>query len=375
MRGAALKLGQMISMQDTNLFPPEFEEIFARVRDGANFMPAWQLEGVMRDELGAEWKSKFEEFEMIPFAAASIGQVHRAKVGGKLVAVKVQYPGVAKSIISDLENLKALLIFSQMLPKGLFLENSIRVAQKELAWECDYTREAEYMKKSASLLPTDSGLVVPTVCSELSTGKVLTADYLPGTPVNLLIDASQEVRDSVAKRIVWSSLQEMFNWRCMQTDPNWSNFLYDAAVDRIVLLDYGSARDFDLKFVQDYAQVIQASARQDRDAILEWSTKLGFLTGDETVAMRDAHVEAVLALGLPFTTAGPYDFGKATDEVTTRVRGLIPTMISYRLIPPPEESYSLHRKLSGVFLLCTRLRAKVDCHSLLQQALSQIEKD
>lgn len=372
MRGAALKLGQMISMQDGELFPPKVEGIFSRVRDGANFMPTWQMHNVLRDELGPQWREHFAEFEEIPFAAASIGQVHRARLpDGRPVAVKIQYPGVAQSIVSDLENLRTLLLLSQLLPKGLFLENSIQVAQRELVWECDYSREAVFMDRFREWLGDEADFVVPQVYRELSTGKVLTADYLPGVPVNRLTDSSQEVRDRVATAIVRLCLREIFESRCMQTDPNWSNFLLDKDREgRIVLLDFGSSRDFSAAFVADYAEIIGAAARQDRSAIAEWSRKLGFLTGDETVAMRDAHVDAVLALGLPFTVSGRYDFSLASDQVTSRVQRLLPTMISYRLTPPPDESYSLHRKLSGVFLLCTRLRARVDCRALLEEALS-----
>jgi aarF domain-containing kinase len=152
----------------------------------------------------------------------------------------------------------------------------------------------------------------------------------------------------------------------MQTDPNWSNFLNPMNSDKIVLIDFGSSRDFSSSFIQDYYMVISAAAAGDRSAVAEWSRKLGFITGEETKAMIEAHEEAVLALALPFSQPGPYDFAMASEQVTNRIRGLIPTMVNYRLTPPPDESYSLHRKLSGVFLLCTKLRAKVDCHSLLQ---------
>lgn len=371
MRGAALKLGQMVSMQDNNIFPPEFEAIFARVRDSANFMPTWQMENVMRDELGPDWRGKFASFEQVPFAAASIGQVHRAELrDGKQVAVKIQYPGVAQSIVSDLDNLKSILSFSQILPKGLFLENSIKVAQRELAWECDYQREARYMQRFTEALSGKDGFLVPGLYEEMSTSKVLVSDYMPGIPINVLMAAPQEVRDLIATRIVWLSLQETFRWRCMQTDPNWSNFLFRSGDSSIVLLDFGSARDFPIEFIRDYAKVIRAAASLDRNGIKEWSQRLGFLTGDETVAMEDAHVEAVLALGLPFSRTGIYDFSTSSEQVTNRIRGLIPTMLNYRLTPPPDESYSLHRKLSGVFLLCAKLRARVNCNALLEEALS-----
>lgn len=382
MRGAALKVGQMVSMQEEGVFPPVVEEIFGRVRDGANYMPAWQLQAVLRGEWGVDWRERmFSEWEEVPLAAASIGQVHRGRLRetGQEVAVKVQYPGVAKSIVSDLENLKGVLMFSQLLPRGLFLENSIKVAQRELSWECDYRREALYMRRFQRLLgeaaqgePTLArSFRVPRVFEELSTERVLVSEYLPGIPLNKLAssETAQAERDRLGACLFWLCLQEIFRWRCMQTDPNWSNFLYDPTTGQISLLDFGAAREFGLDFVTLYGSIIEAAAARNRPLIIEQSRRLGFLTGEETSAMVDAHVQAVEALGSPFASPASYDFGQASREVTGRVRGLIPTMLSHRLTPPPEESYSLHRKLSGVFLLCAKLGAHIDCSQLLRTTL------
>ena len=108
MRGAALKIGQFISFQDTQKLPPSLIKAMERTRREAYIMPAAQLERVLRNELGNDWQELFEEFDMMPFAAASIGQVHMAKYQGVKVAVKIQYPGIDQSINSDLNNLHRL---------------------------------------------------------------------------------------------------------------------------------------------------------------------------------------------------------------------------------------------------------------------------
>jgi len=148
LRGAALKLSQVLSMQDENVLPPQVQEALERVRAGADVMPADQLESMMRSQLGDDWRDKFVEFDEEPMAAASIGQVHAATIvdgdtaGDTVgVVVKVQYPGVAKSINSDIDNLVRLTRFSQVLPPGLYVENAVKVAKKELALECDYAYE------------------------------------------------------------------------------------------------------------------------------------------------------------------------------------------------------------------------------------------
>jgi aarF domain-containing kinase len=136
MRGAALKLGQMLSLQEDGL-PPSLARALERVKQAADYMPKKQLEHQLKVQLGDNWRSKFLEFDVVPIAAASVGQVHKAKLlDGTAVAVKIQYPGVAESIESDLQNLKALVNMTSLLPPGLFLDNIIKVASSELALEC-----------------------------------------------------------------------------------------------------------------------------------------------------------------------------------------------------------------------------------------------
>jgi aarF domain-containing kinase len=199
MRGAALKLGQMISIQD-NTYPPEIQDIMRRVQNQAHFMPNSQLNSVMAHELGPNWLALFESFEEKPFAAASIGQVHKATLQNKTpVVVKIQYPGVQESIDSDLNNLKLMLNIGNLLPKGLYLDNTIRVARTELKFECDYVREAAAQDRFLNILTQYrlEGFAVAKVFKNLSTSKVLTMEFLQGFPIDKAVTCSQQIRNSV----------------------------------------------------------------------------------------------------------------------------------------------------------------------------------
>jgi hypothetical protein len=137
MRGAALKLGQMLSLQDDTSLPPSLSKALERVKQSADYMPKRQLSAQLVSQLGEDWRSKLMEFDDVPIAAASIGQVHRAKLlDGTEVAMKIQYPGVAESIDSDLINLKRLVQMTNLLPPGLFVDKIIEVASVELKAEC-----------------------------------------------------------------------------------------------------------------------------------------------------------------------------------------------------------------------------------------------
>ncbi|XP_059625508.1 protein ABC transporter 1, mitochondrial isoform X2 [Cornus florida] len=313
MRGAALKLGQMLSIQDESLVPAPVH--------------------------GAVTKD------------------------GLQVAMKIQYPGVADSIESDIENVKRLLTYTNMIPEKLFLDRAMKVAKEELSRECDYELEAANQKRFRNLLSNVKGFYVPIVVDGISSKRVLTTELVPGIPVDKVALLNQETRNYVGKKLLELTLMELFVFRFMQTDPNWSNFLYDEATRSMNLIDFGAARDYPKSFVDDYLRMVLACANSDRGTVISMSRRLGFLTGMESEMMLDAHVQAGFVVGLPFSKPGGYDF--RSTNITQSISNLGATMLRHRLTPPPDEAYSLHRKLSGAFLACIKLGAVVPCREIL----------
>ncbi|KAJ1949555.1 hypothetical protein IWQ62_006712, partial [Dispira parvispora] len=365
MRGAALKLGQMLSIQDNQAVTGNLAQVLARVQNSANYMPRKQMLKVLRTEWGPTWRERVVDFSEVPFAAASIGQVHAGKVklsetatgldaavldqlralhssrtsSNELeVAVKIQYPGVGDSIDSDLDNLQSLLVMGNFLPKGLYLENTIRVARRELKWETDYHREVQCLSRFRSLLANDPTFRVPHSIPALNTQRVLATEMLQGITIGQVAQADQPTRNWVATKILELCLREIFEFQYMQTDPNWSNFLYNPVDRTIGLLDFGASRAFGDRFIDLYMKVLQAAIHGDRSKCRTYSQELGFLTGFETQQMADIHVDSVMALGEPFSEQAPalYHFGQQT--VVERVEHNIPYMLEHRLTPPPEET-------------------------------------
>ncbi|KAI5475015.1 hypothetical protein MNV49_002107 [Pseudohyphozyma bogoriensis] len=298
MRGAALKLGQFMSIQDSKLLPTQVEQILMEVQNNANYMPDWQTEKVLISNLGPSWRDHFSSFEMTPFASASIGQVHRATLSPSSplassyppnlpLAIKIQFPGVRTSIASDLSNLKWILIASSVLPRGLYLENTIRVLQRELEEECDYEREAECGVRMKELLErtggadTHGGFKAPVVVKELCGPMVLTTEFLEGVSLKKATGMTQEQKDEIGERVLKLCLRELFHFKFMQTDPNWSNFLYNKDTKQIELIDFGATRGYTQEFIDKFFGLLIAAVEDDKEACLKYSLALGYLTGEE----------------------------------------------------------------------------------------------
>ena len=354
------------------MLPATINAVLQRVQDNADYMPPSQRDQVMTQNLGQNWRDFFSYFEEKPFAAASIGQVHKATLAsnGKPVAVKVQYPGVRNSIDSDLNNLSLLLTASRLLPPGLFLDKTIANARTELGWECDYEREASACTRFRELLSDETDIfAVPEVFSEASGPGVLTAEFMTGTAVTKITDLTQADRDWVGSQILRLCLRELMEFRFMQTDPNWTNFLYNRHNQKLELLDFGASREYADEFVEPYVALLIGASKGDRAICRDRSIELGYLTGNEGPEMLRAHVDSVMTLAEPFVESAPevYDFEDQT--ITDRVRANIGLMLRERQAPPPEETYSLHRKLSGAFLLCARLKSKVRAREMFANAV------
>ncbi len=340
MRGAALKMGQMLSIQDESLLPPALTRALKQVRQGADAMPKHQLIAQLKSQLGDNWRDKFVSFDEVPFAAASIGQVHKATIRDsnsgviKPAVVKVQFPGVANSIASDLNNLKMLVQMTGLAPRGLFIENVIRVGREELRVECDYLREMENQKRFKQLVENDPVLhrekfCVPDVFPGLTSTQVITSEYAPGGTIDKVSHLSQEERNRIGRYIMYLTIQELFVWRFMQTDPNWGNFLFDVGTGKTYLVDFGAAREYSKDFVDGYLRIVWASANRDETTLLDQSHRMKFLLGDENDLMLHAHKQSGFTVAEPFLKNEPFDF--RGSNISSRMSEHTSVFLQHRL--------------------------------------------
>jgi predicted unusual protein kinase regulating ubiquinone biosynthesis (AarF/ABC1/UbiB family) len=373
MRGAAMKLGQLLSLEGPDILPPEFAEALSVLRADADAMPPAQVRRVLGREYGKGWEGRFARFEYEPIASASIGQVHAATaLDGRELALKIQYPGVARSIASDVDNVATLLRLARLLPVEIDVSGIIAEAKRQLQQEADYLLEAASQRRYRALVADEPAFVVPAVHGDLTTHRVLAMDRVRGLPIEELAgaDAPQARRDAVGALLERLVFRELFEFGFMQTDPNFANYLLEEGTDRIVLLDFGSAREFPAELIERYRRICRAVLAGDREGVRRAAVAIGYLAADEREDRARGVVDLILLVCEPLRHVGVYDFGRSRLAGRARDAGLDLMFRRGFLRTPPPETVFLHRKLVGSFLLCTRIGARVDAHALIAPLLA-----
>ncbi len=366
MRGAAMKVGQLMSMDAGEVLPPEFADLMARLRADADFMPVGQLSAVLQRNWGPDWHHRFERFDMRPLAAASIGQVHRARTtDGRDLAVKVQYPGVAGSIDADIDNVTLLFRMTGLAPPAERLSALTAEAKRQLRREADYRLEADHIRAYCKALTQADEFALPQVQDDLTTDMVLAMSFVPGKAIEHAAIVGQDIRDRIVHRLLRLCLRELFEFRLMQTDPNFANYTYDPATDRVGLLDFGATQQLSKGVVEHYRRLIHAGFKGDRAALRGAALDLGLFSRQTQPRHRDLIVNMMSALFATLASKPVYDF--RDDGLFHRLQraGMeLATDPQFTDVPPMETLY-LQRKVGGMYLLGRRLRARVPLRDLI----------
>lgn len=370
LRGAAMKLGQLVSMEGSDVLPPEFAQALATLRQDAAPMPHTQLARTLGREWGKGWEARFAHFDWEPVASASIGQVHRARTrDGRELALKIQYPGVARSIGADVDNVAALLKLFNLLPLQIDVAGIAAEAKRQLMQEADYRAEARLATEYARWIGDDPRFRVPRIHADLSTAHLLAMEWVESEPIESLAEAPQRQRNAVGEALEALVFRELFEFGLVQSDPNPANYRIDAA-GRVVLLDFGSTLSLTPGFVANYRAITAAVISGDRSAMARLATAIGYIAADESRERTAAALEVIELVCEPLRHRGRYDFGASDLPARARVMGLDLGLRRGLLRSPPPTTLFLHRKLAGTFLLLANLQARVDARALAQSALA-----
>lgn len=368
MRGAAMKLGQLISMDAGDFLPEELAVILGRLRDDADPMPKDQLIATLNQSWGEKWQDDLLYFSFAPIAAASIGQVHKViTMDGRMLAVKVQYPGVKKSIDSDVDNVATLIKLTGLVPKSLDINPLLQEAKAQLHQEADYVREADMLNRYRALVEStdiqnkrSNAFVIPQTFAPLTTSTVLAMDFIEAQDLDALLNEPQDVRDAVMTALMTLFFNEIFHFKLLQSDPNLANYQFKPDTKEIVLLDFGATRDVPDAISAQYQALLNSAAANDRAMMQQAALHIGLI--DESHSQ--TQVDAVINIGMEACEAirceGAYDFGQSDLIARLHEKGMALTMEHNFWHTPPVDALFIHRKLGGLFLLAKRLKAKVD---------------
>lgn len=367
LKGSVVKIGQVMALYGEHFLPPEVTEALHTLEENTQALDWSIIHEILIKELGQE-KVDSLRIESEPIGTASLGQVHKATIisSGQVICLKVQYPGVAQAIDSDLNAVAQLLKLAQFVTFGPAFDDWLEEVRTMMHREVDYVLEAKTTTNFSSMLKGDQRFVVPSVYSEFSTRTVLatsfeTGEYISSPKVSNL---PQERRNNLAKAALSLFLEELFILHEIQTDPNFGNYRIRISdhdsLDKIVLLDFGAVQKYSSDFINPVCQMICSAYKEDIDGVIKGGIALNFMKPSWPQSVLTEFANVCVAVLEPLSknkpSAGAESFNESGEycwkksNLPTRIaRRAAMSAISRYFKVPPKEFVFLNRKLVGVY--------------------------
>lgn len=396
LKGSLMKAGQMISVYGEHFLPPEVNRILKTLQSDSSPLSWSEMEKVLNRQLGPDLLKKLE-IEKEPIAAASMGQVYKARIKktNQLIALKIQYPNVDKAIDSDLRALKSVLTLSKLVPKGPGFEDVFREIRMMLHYESDYQREANMLVTFKELLADDPRYLIPSPIPEFSTKRILAMTLLEGRSVDgpEVKALNQSRRNRIGIAALDLLFKEIFVWRMVQTDPHFGNYRIHIGSDesgmddKIILYDFGAVRKFPLRYIRPFSRLAQSALDEDRIANQQAGKDLGFLRDEDNQKVNelfsticftaaDAFRQEYESPSLDGSVEGdcPYEWGR-TDVIQKLTRLAKDAVFTFRIRTPPREAIFLDRKMIGMYFFLSSLGVRFGPRKLLKHYLDQVDHE
>ena len=368
LRGAAMKFGQLMSMDESIILSPDLAAVFAQLRSSGYSMTPSQLKKILNQNWGNGWLSNFKHFEVRPFAAASIGQVHKATLkSGEIVAIKVQFPGVRQSIDNDLSSLKFIMKTSGMLPAKFPLDYYINQCGDLLKRETDYELEATNARRFSEFLKSNDKLNVPKVYNELSTQETLTMSFLEGRELSSKIAYDQSSINEISLSLLELLLNEIFTFKLVQTDPNLANFLLSEGDNSLCILDFGACCQVSEATHELYKDLLNVALTLDANKIKSFLEDKNFIPKDAS-SEGTKFFDRIISIAINEISQNEFfDFqrSKVFEIITEEDLNLY-----FELIPSSlfgSDFIFIQRKIFGLILFFRAIGAKLPLLKILKQ--------
>ena len=365
LRGAALKIGQLLSLEANDFLPEQVSKMIGDLRNKNFHMPNYQLGEVLRANYGDDFLDKFSEFNETPIAAASIGQVHKCKYGNKELILKIQYPKIRESIESDINNIRLVTKNLGILPKSFDFDKLLEAGKTQLLNETDYLLEAAHQKNFHRLLKTDKKFVVPKINEKLTTTKILAMEYHNGVTIDQVAHHDQKTKNSIINNLVELAFKEIFEFNLIQTDPNFANFLFDDTSKKIVLLDFGATSKVSKKNIQVFKDILNGLALDRKEMVEKALITLKIFSPNASNSVKNYLLDIIWNLSLPLRKNKEFDFLNciSTEDLNLLSSTLINQKDKFQL-PDPQILF-IQRKLGGIFLLGRKFGARKNFSKLV----------
>ncbi|ATZ67369.1 MULTISPECIES: ABC1 kinase family protein [Acinetobacter] len=386
LKGSIVKIGQMMALYGEHFLPEEITQALNTLNNQTVALAWPAIKAHLQEQLGSRMDDLTIDHE--PIGTASLAQVHRAirKSDGLELVLKIQYPGVAEAIDSDMNLFKNMLKLTRMVPQTREFDQWFDEVREMMHREVDYGIEAATTRRFAARLKEDPRYIVPQIVNEFCAEKVLCMTFERGVPVNspVMLSLPQERRNQLGEASLEIAVRELFEWGEMQTDPNFGNYLVRLGNgtdvrDKIVLLDFGAIRQFDENLLSVARNLIQAGYDHDKAAMVKAMTGYEFFDGmPESIkpGMADVFLIATEAFSCPennpdmpigiMDDQDRYDWKKS--QLHSRVmQQAAQSMASRYFSVPPKEFMFISRKFIGAYTFMTVIDAKTNVRKMIRQ--------
>ncbi|MFP2924134.1 ABC1 kinase family protein [Pyxidicoccus sp. 3LG] len=370
MKGAAMKLGQALSM-DVDALPPELRRIAARLQSEAPPIDSEEVVAIIEEELGAPPQRLFAEFDPTPLAAASLGQVHAARLqDGREVVLKVQYPGIAEALASDLANLSVMARAGGLASKLLDGREYVEELRREICLETDYALEAERARAFREVLASEPDLLVPEPIPERSSSRVLCLTRVRGQTLQKFIDSDPDAgsRWRVSEQLIRVVHGPFYAAARVHADPHPGNYLVTED-GKLALLDFGCVKSFREDFVATIQTFLGAELRGEPYDALAGVCAAGFVVDADEATARSL-LEELMAIATRPLRTDRYDYARDTTVPDLRALGLR-RVGDFLRVRPPAEAVMLGRAVSGCAQNLRALGARGDVRGVYLRLLER----
>ena len=364
MKGAVMKVGQIAS-QYKDIFPPEVAKAIAKLQSQAPAMPFAAIQQQVEKELGKPLKDLFSSFEIEPFAAASIGQVHRAVLpNGQAVVVKVQYPGVDQACESDLKQVRLALRLMGVLKIDRKLQDQLfQEIHDSLMAELNYEIEAQNLEVfKAFHEKLDAQIIIPNVFKAYSSRRVLTLSLEQGESIETASTWPIETRNQIGHRLIQALGQEMFFLNRFHCDPHPGNFAFRSD-GSVIIYDFGSVKTLSFELTHNFKSLVNAARQQDIDQVEELLIQLHSIT-EKNKFPQELYEQWIEILLRPLTTH--YDFAQNSSH-HDGMRLMKKSLKYWDIFKPSPDTLMINRTISGQYWNLIHLKVHDNFNQLFEE--------